>query len=503
MKEFLYINNMSFAYPDAIDPLFEDVSLQCQPGWCGIVGPNGGGKSTLLKLMSGELRPDRGAIVAPGRVLYAEQRMDDPPAHFDDFLDAFDKHTLRIKHQLDIQDDWFDRWDSLSFGERKRCQIGVALAEQPDVLLLDEPSNHLDHFSKNILLEVLQHFKGIGLLVSHDRELLNALCRQTVFVEPPRLKSYACAFSLAFAEQQREQQTLSRDRETVRREFKKLKRRTQQQRQQAETADKQRSKRTIGRKDHDAKAKIDAARLSGKDAVQGRLYKKAQNRLQRAEEQLQSIRTKKQYTLGIQYSGDGSAHHFPLTIAAGDLNMGNAVLHIPELSLNAGEKIGVVGDNGAGKSTFITQFVQRLSLKPDEVIYIPQEISGESVELILHRISFMNDADKGELMSIIRRLGSEPARLLETKTPSPGEVRKLMLAEGLQKQPSLIIMDEPTNHMDLPSIQCVEQALVDCGCATLLVSHDFSFLKNVVSYFWIFKRDGKNSRIVPGFDPDI
>ena len=101
---------------------------------------------------------------------------------------------------------------------------------------------------------------------------------------------------------------------------------------------------------------------------------------------------------------------------------------------------------------------------------------------------------------VTRHGGPEVLQLIEEDVPepSPGEVRKLLLAEGIQKQPVLIIMDEPTNHMDLPSIQCVEDALAACSCALLLVSHDHIFLKNVVSYFWTFRRENGLSRIFPG-----
>lgn len=500
MHSFLYINNLTFSYPNAAEPLFEDVSLQFESGWTGLVGANGGGKSTLLKLIHGELTPDRGDIISPGVVHVAEQRMQDQPQGFRDFLFNFEKQTIKIRNQLHIQEEWLDRWETLSFGERKRCQVGVALAAQPAILLLDEPSNHLDHFSKTVLLESLQQFKGIGLLVSHDRELLDTLCTHTVFLEPPHVESFACPFSQAFEERQREQQRLIHQRETIKREVKKLKRRAQQQRQKATTADKQRSKRGLDRKDHDAKAKLDAARLTGKDAVAGRLYQRAQQQLQRAEDRQNSINIKKQYTLGIQYDSQ-SSHKFPLTIPAGDLKMGNATLRIHELSLMAGEKIGLIGDNGAGKSTFISHLVKILPLSSDEIIYIPQEISHDSAETILQRIQNKTDADKGDIMTIIRRLGSEPERVLQTTMPSPGEVRKLMLAEGLQKNPALIIMDEPTNHMDLPSIQCVEEALIECGCALLLVSHDFIFLQHIVSYFGNFKRDGLQSQMCPQFSP--
>jgi ATPase subunit of ABC transporter with duplicated ATPase domains len=499
MQNFVIINNLSFTYPNAAEPLFDHVSVQCQSGWTGIVGPNGGGKTTLLKLINRELKPDRGDISSPELVFYAEQRMDDMPQELADFLHSFKKSAIRIKDQLQIRDDWSERWESLSFGERKRCQIGVALAKEPDVLLLDEPSNHLDHSSKLFLIGALMDFRGVGLLVSHDRDVLDTLCSHTLFVEPPEFDLRACAYSIAVQEREREQEALRHEREIMKKEVKKLKRRAQQQRQKADTADKQRSKRGIAAKDHDAKAKIDLARFTGKDGVAGRLYERTKARLQRAEEHQQAIRVKKKFDLGISYAESGHSHKFPIIIPTTTLQMGEASLHVPELSLSAGEKIGLIGDNGSGKSTFVTFLTNSLPFQTDQMIYIPQEIPTDAIDRIVQRIYSLSDADKGDIMTIIRRLGSEPTRVLVTSAPSPGEVRKLLLAKGLQKNPALIIMDEPTNHMDLPSIRCLEEALSACGCALLLVSHDYVFLQQVVSFYWSFERKGLVSKIEPKY----
>jgi len=110
----------------------------------------------------------------------------------------------------------------------------------------------------------------------------------------------------------------------------------------------------------------------------------------------------------------------------------------------------------------------------------------------MKEVHSLKDVEKGKILTIIDRLNSDPKHLLETENPSPGEVRKLMLAIGITKNPALIIMDEPTNHMDLPSIECIENALADCTCAMLLVSHDLVFLENIVTSYWNFEGQGKD-----------
>ncbi|RPH90151.1 MAG: ABC transporter ATP-binding protein [Calditrichaeota bacterium] len=168
MNNFLSIQNLTFAYPLTTEPLFESVSFQLGPGWTGIVGANGSGKTTLLKLLCGILQPDSGSMTPSLISYYCEQRTETPPQQTSEFITSYDKSGYNIKEQLQIEDNWFDRWESLSHGERKRCQIGTALFLAPDLLALDEPTNHLDSRSRRILVNALGQYRGIGRLVSHD-----------------------------------------------------------------------------------------------------------------------------------------------------------------------------------------------------------------------------------------------------------------------------------------------------------------------------------------------
>jgi len=121
--------------------------------------------------------------------------------------------------------------------------------------------------------------------------------------------------------------------------------------------------------------------------------------------------------------------------------------------------------------------------------YVPQEIDvGQSRDL-LDQARQLPASQLGHLMNIVSRLGSRPDRLLASDEPSPGETRKLMLALGMVHTPHIIVMDEPTNHMDLPSIEAVETALSDCPCALLLVSHDTRFLQRLTQTTWHISPD--------------
>jgi ATPase subunit of ABC transporter with duplicated ATPase domains len=122
------------------------------------------------------------------------------------------------------------------------------------------------------------------------------------------------------------------------------------------------------------------------------------------------------------------------------------------------------------------------------VTYVPQEIDLRRSQEILTQVRELPNERLGHVMTIISRLGSRPHRLLESVAPSPGETRKLLLALGMTRLPHIIVMDEPTNHMDLPSIECLETALADCPCALLLVSHDQRFLEKLTRIRWHLSR---------------
>ncbi len=496
MSDFINISNLSFFYPSSSQLLFDSISLRIHKGWTAVTGPNGSGKTTLIKLIGGLLIPSSGSISAPVSFYYCEQKTDEIPSGFKEFLESYDAASFRLKQALEIKDDWINRWSTLSQGERKRCQIAAALFFNPDVLAVDEPSNHLDNEIKKFLFNALKSYRGIGLLVSHDRNLLNELCSNTLFIYNHKIDFRNTGYQTAVEERERENKFLLEQFDSLNKEIKKLKEKAVTQKQKANHVDKELSKRKIPRKDRNAKAKLDLARLTGRDAVAGRLYRKTKTEIERKSEVLKSIELIRNYELGIEFNSEKMNRYYPLSIASFELKLDERRrLYVPDLMISAGEKIGITGNNGSGKTTFIKRFVENSRFTGRDLIYIPQEIDSESVDKLMKRIRELKDSEKGKIMTVISRLNSDPKHLLETDEPSPGEVRKLLLAEGISYSPAMIIMDEPTNHMDIPSIECIENALNECGCSILLVSHDSVFLHNVATTNWNFKEDKKGFRI--------
>jgi len=481
----LIFDNVTFVYDSASEVLFRKISFQVGPGWTGIVGANGTGKTTLLKLAVGLLEPGEGSIKGPSDSVYCSQRTDDVPDRLNDLIADDTKSTRILKGRLGIRNDWVRRWLTLSHGERKRAQIAVALWLKPSIFAIDEPTNHIDSEAQEVVANALKFFSGIGLLVCHDRELLDLLCRQCLFTEPPEVVTRPGGITKAMEVARIEQQSRQRQYIIRKHAYKRLQREVAKRKEFASRSDKRRSKRTLAKKDSDGREKRDRARVSGKDGVGGKLSRQLEGRLRFAHERLENITLKKQHTLGIWLSGSLSKRNLLLRLSPGSLSLGGQkCLHHPELLIGPKDRIAITGSNGSGKSTLIRRIVKSLNVPREHITYVPQEIDLKRSQSILAEAVALPNDKLGHLMTIVSRLGSRPERLLGSVEPSPGETRKLLLAIGMTYAPHVIVMDEPTNHMDLPSIECLEKALSECPCSLVLVSHDKRFLSKLTKKQW-------------------
>src|SRR5581483_6294931 len=377
-------HNVSFTYDTATVPLLSAMSVHFPSGWTGIVGANGAGKTTLLRLATGELSPQRGTIDAVAEAIYCPQRTDTSPPLFAEFLAATDGAACTLKGRLGIADEWLARWPTLSHGERKRAQIGVAVWRQPDVLAIDEPTNHLDTEARRLLRDTLQSFSGVGLLVSHDRELLDDLCHQCLFIEPPNvtLRPGGITQGLQHAAQDEAYQRSQAD--LAKRERRRLEREVAARKAEVAGSQARLSKRGLDPKDHDARGKINHARVTGKDGGAGRRLRQVQSRVERLRRRGQQLVVTKRYELGIWLPGSCSRRNTLLTLAAGSLPLGrDRQLHFPQLVIRPRDRIALTGLNGGGKSTLVRHIVSRLDLSAEQLIYVPQEVDGQTARTLL------------------------------------------------------------------------------------------------------------------------
>ena len=486
----LHFDHVSFTYAGLVDRLLDDVSFAVPSGWTGVVGANGAGKTTLLKLAAGQLVPSRGTIAAPEPAVFCEQRTDDAPRELFELLCFPDADAGRIASLLSLDGDWQYRWHTLSHGERKRAQIAVALWRRPDLFVVDEPTNHLDRDARSRLLSALERYPGVGLIVSHDRDLLDRLCGQCLFFEASgRVVLRPGGVTKGLADQERERLARERSYDRARDDAARIETEAARRRAAGSAQNRKRSKRHLARNDSDGRERIDRARVSGADGRAGRLASQLDGRREQAAARLGAAERPVRERVGVSVHGRRGRSDRLLHRSAGSLNLADGrVLQLPELEVRPEDRIVLEGPNGAGKSTLVARLLDERGAD-DSIVWIPQEISEHESRRLMQGVRALGSDELARIVSTVSRLGSDPRKLLETESPSPGETRKLMLALGLEQVPELIVMDEPTNHLDLVSMRCVEEALAGFTGALLLVSHDERFIRDLVRTRW---------RITPG-----
>jgi ATPase subunit of ABC transporter with duplicated ATPase domains len=251
------------------------------------------------------------------------------------------------------------------------------------------------------------------------------------------------------------------------------------------------SLKNVDKKDSDAKAKVYLAKITSKNKYEGQAVKTATSKKEQILKDQISI--EKEYEKGIFFEQNIDNRAFPFVIEQTTKTINGLNFNIPRLTIEKGDKIWIQGDNGSGKTTFLNYLLS--TLKEDDCLYIPQEIIEEESEKIFKELKELSNEKQGEIFTTITRLSSDPKALLQSKTPSPGEIRKLLIAKDLQNNPPLIILDEPTNHMDLDSIISIEKALKEFHGAVVFISHDLAFCKNLANKVWKVEKDETNVKI--------
>ena len=479
----LNLSNIEYTYPSATEPALRTVTATFPRGWTGIVGDNGGGKTTLALVACGLLQPDAGTVTPTLLTLYCAQDATTPPDNLEAFAHAFDGSAVRLRHDLGIEDDWPARFDTLSGGQQKRLQVACALWAGPDVLAVDEPTNHVDATTRRIISTALSQFDGIGLLVSHDRELLDALCAQCLFVADGSATMRPGGYSQASSQAALERSSTIRARAVARKEKARIEREAQRRREEASRSAGKRSLRGVGKHDGDARFKKRVAVVSGQDGKAGKLSSHMEGRLESVEAKLATVRVDKRYDADVWLDAMPSRRKVLFRMKPASLPLGDVSLHVPALSIGNTDHIGLTGDNGTGKTTLIKRIIAALP-EGTRTLYIPQEPDETQKSAALDALHDLPDVKRGRALAIIALLNSAPDRILEGNTISPGEMRKLMLALGILESPELIVMDEPTNHLDLGSTEALERLLSAYPGALLLASHDAALVGVATSITW-------------------
>lgn len=483
----IHLSNVTFSYSSSV-PILSDVSFDLGPGWTGLVGVNGSGKSTVLSLIAGDLAPGTGTVsVEPAGLppVLCVQRVDDLTREIDSFGLAWDRESVRMRATLDLDVDDLDRWDTMSPGERKRWQIGAALAQNPAVLLLDEPTNHLDGEARNLLIRALERFTGCGVIVSHDRSILNDLTTKTLRVVSGRVERWNGAYDIARSE------WLARDAANVERfdrlkaDQAKLARRLDEKRRMSaqKDAERLRERRSAGKHDLDTRGSAATYRHERGQKTGPQTVRSITNELDRLDRDLGEMRFDKELGGDIEFDFEPAPKEF-LIRYEGSVDAGTRPLFPVDLAVRRSDRIRIAGPNGAGKTSLLRTLVDAATIPSDRILYLAQETTAEEAVAWLDEVRSLPRDDRGRVMSLVASLGADPGALLASELPSPGEARKVALALGLGTPNWLLVLDEPTNHLDLPSIERLEDALTHYEGALLLITHDDDLADATTATTW-------------------
>jgi ATPase subunit of ABC transporter with duplicated ATPase domains len=485
---------LSFAYSDAA-PLFEDVDLHFAGGWTGLIGENGAGKSTLLELLSGALAPDAGRVRTEpeaAQIVLCAQRVEAPDERVHALACADDGPARRLFGDLSLSPAELERWPSLSPGERKRWQIAAALWAEPDVLLLDEPTNHLDAAALDALAAALGRFRGVGVLVSHDRELLDALTENTVRVTRGKAELWSGGYSAAQSQWQAARSREIEEQEQLRTAHKKRARQLDAARRVQEQAARSLSSRSRMKNAQDADGR-EAGRKFRAAKAEARLARSVATNRQRAEQTNQKLSeavVERELGASIFVGYERCPRRWLCRVERDELYAGSCrVLRDVRAELARDDRVLVAGNNGSGKTTLLKALLAESGLPDERFLYLPQDMTREQERQWLARLRALPSDARGRVLSVVAALGSDPDRLLASEAPSPGEARKLAIAFGLGRHAWLLALDEPTNHLDLPSIERLEAALTDYPGALLLVSHDARFPQACTRSVWTLREE--------------
>jgi ABC transport system ATP-binding/permease protein len=465
----------------------EPIDLHVLPGdRLALIGRNGAGKTTLLRLITGQLEPDRGQrrVKQGARIVFLEQEPDfSGTGTLMDFAlggdDAPTAHEVEaIAGQLGI--DMGRLSATASGGERRRAAIARALAQDPDLLLLDEPTNHLDLSAIDWLEDWLTRYRGAFITISHDRTFLTRLTRATLWLDRGTVRRKDVGFG---GYEAWEEQVYA---------------------EEARAAERM-----------DAKLKIEAHWLergvtARRKRNQGRLEKLFQMRAARAS-MISGAGTAK-----LKLSSDDDFKSKSVIVAEGISKTyeERPIIKPFSLRIQNGDRIGIVGANGAGKTTLLKMLTKELEPDTGTVTHA-RTLSGVMIDQqrkLLEPDATVRQilAEGGDwidvrgvrkhVMAYMKDFLFDPG-LVDTKVGilSGGERSRLLLAREFARTANLLVLDEPTNDLDLETLDLLQEVIADFDGTVLIVSHDRDFLDRTVTVTLGLDGSGKVDIIAGGY----
>ena len=507
--------------------IFDGLSLQLEPGErVAMLGRNGAGKTSLMKVLAGELAVDEGKVIWQKGIqvthLPQEVPVDMKGRVFDIVLSGLGEravllsryhelthrlhkeHTTELLSQLDIVQSELDRtgsWDvnnqvdyvigqmkldpesdfqSLSGGQKRRVLLARALVIKPEVLLLDEPTNHLDVDSINWLEGFLSDYPGTIFFVTHDRMFMTHLATRIVELDRGKIYSWACDYKIFL---ERKQAALD-----------------------MEEAEWEHFDKKLAEEEIWIRKGVKARRCRNEGRVKALERLREEKKSQRKQEGLVRMRAQKSVI-----SGHRVIKAFQLGFSYGD----KCLIKDFSTQVMRQDKIGLIGPNGSGKTTLLrillgqltpqrgtvtlgtnleVAYYDQLREQLDEDKTVAENLNGASETIIIngkprHILGYLQDF-----------LFAPDRSRTKVKVLSGGERNRLFLARLFSKPSNVLVMDEPTNDLDIETLELLEELLLEYPGTLLLVSHDRAFLNNVVTSTMVLEGSGIINEYPGGYD---
>ena len=520
----LWINNISVSFGGPL--LLDGASLQIEAGErIGLLGRNGSGKSTLMKLLHQDIVPDTGEMVCAGevRVALMPQDIEDLPGtvydvvasggqkHLD-LLRAYHDLTLQmansddqillnkieqVQHQLEVTGAWqYSRkveavisrtsldeqaeFRFLSAGLKRRVLLARALVSEPDILLLDEPTNHLDIDSILWLEAFLQNFDKTLMFVAHDRTFLQKIATRIVEIDRGKLFSFSCNYTTYLERRQAMQDA---------------------EEKQWQTFDKKLAQEEIW-----IRQGVKARRTRNEGRVRALMALREERARRREREGNVRFAISE-----AQRTGRLVADAEKISFSYGD----KKIIDSFSTTILRGDRVGIIGPNGSGKTTLLKVLLGELPISGGKIrlgtgiaiAYFDQlRAQFDESKSLRDNISDGNDTVfiNGTARHIVGYLQDflfPPAQILApVSTLSGGERNRLLLARLFATPSNVLVLDEPTNDLDAETLELLEDRLLEYTGTILLVSHDRTFLNNVVTSTIVLEGEGRLQEYVGGYD---
>lgn len=517
------LKDLYHSFGDA--PVLDHVSLSIEPGEriC-LVGRNGEGKSTLLKLIARKIKPDSGEVIYASDIRVTELRQDVPASEPGSIYDVVArgvgklgqiitdwhhaaleashnpealKQLESLQNEIEIHQGWTieqrissaisllklpadEAFDAQSGGLKRRVLLAQALVGEPDLLLLDEPTNHLDIDSIIWLENFLKNFRGAILFITHDRSFLQNLATRIIDLDRGQLTSWPGNYQKYLL--------------------------GKQQQLDAEQSANALFDKKLAQEETWIRQGIKARRTRN----EGRVRALKKMRLEHGERRQQQGKTRFS-TQQAELSGK-------IVIEAENVNFqwkDQPVIKNFSSKILRGDKVGIIGPNGCGKSTLIQLLLKQVEADSGkvkngtklEIAYFDQQRNTLDLEKSV-RDNIADGADKIEFKGSSRHVIGYLKDFLFTPKQvnapthilSGGERNRLMLARLFTRPFNLLVMDEPTNDLDMDTLELLEELLAEYQGTLLLVSHDRSFIDNLVDYCLVFEGPGQVNEYIGGYE---